>query len=624
MFKKMFILLFSIAVGSVAIAETAIQTDWSGGPGVSGPVIDWGNTFDMASGINWSTSAGELTLAYSSPMEHPISGGYVRAIHAYPIDIDGDGDMDVLGAAGRYSPPYFFSGRIDWWENTDGSGTNWTRYTVDDNFVSAPSVCGADVDGDGDMDVLGAARGDVNDIAWWENIDGSGNIWTEHTVPGSIRDCSSVYAADLDGDGDVDILSTDASYNDVIWIENVDGSGTEWIEHFVDGSFNNATDVFAADMDGDDDLDVLGAAFNGDNIYWWENADGSGTDWIEHIVDSSFNGARSVYAADVDSDGDTDVLGAASLGWAITWWENIDGDGNIWMEHSVADNFNYAFAVHASDLEGDGDVDILGTSFFGDDITWWENVGGLGNTWIEHTIDGNFDGARDVSTADFDGDGDIDVLGAATEDADISWWDVSCCVANGELVSSILDTESEAKWDSLNWVGNEPSGTSICFQVRSSTDPEYMGNWSDDITMPGRLEDYLMDGDRFVQYRVLLETNDPNLTPVLEDVTVNWDVVVGVVDESQSGRPSTFQLLANYPNPFNAETLIEYSLTEAAHVTIDIFDMLGRHLTTLVDANRPAGNNQVVWDAAGQASGVYFYSVRVGETTETRKMSLLK
>jgi hypothetical protein len=145
MFKKVLISLISIAVGSLAIAETAIQTDWSGGPGISGPVLNWGNTFDMENGVNWYSSTGELNLSYSSPMEHLISGSYVRANYACPVDIDGDGDTDILGAAGRYGPPYFFSGRIDWWENTDSSGTSWTRHTVDDNFDSAPSICSADL-----------------------------------------------------------------------------------------------------------------------------------------------------------------------------------------------------------------------------------------------------------------------------------------------------------------------------------------------------------------------------------------------------------------------------------------------------------------------------------------------
>jgi len=289
MFKKMFILLISIAVGSMAIAENATQTDWSGGPGVSGPVIDWGNTFDMESGINWSTWAGELILAYSSPMEHPISGGYVNANYAWPTDIDGDGDMDVLGAAGRYAPPYFFSGSIGWWENNDGSGTSWTHHSVA-NFTSAPVICSADLDGDGDFDIIGGAHGTVNDLAWWENVDSSGTTWAEHTIPSSIQNASAVDTADINGDGYVDILSTDDSYNKVVWLKNVDGSGSNWTEYTI-ANFNNATDVYGTDVDGDGDIDAVGASYNGDDVRWWENVNGSGTNWDEHVVSNSFNGA---------------------------------------------------------------------------------------------------------------------------------------------------------------------------------------------------------------------------------------------------------------------------------------------------------------------------------------------
>jgi hypothetical protein len=629
MFKKTLILLISIAVGSLAIAETAIQTDWSGGPGISGPVLNWGNTFDMENSVNWYSSTGELNLTYASPMEHLISGSYVRANYACPIDIDGDGDIDALGAAGRYSPPYFFSGRIDWWENTDSSGTSWTRHTVDDNFDSAPSICSADLDGDGDMDVIGAARGNINHLAWWENIDGTGTNWAEHTIPSSIQDASSVDTADVDGDGDVDLLSTDASYNDVIWLKNVDGSGTNWSEHVIDGAFDTAYDAYGADVDGDGDIDVVGAAFNGDDICWWENVNGSGTNWNEHVVDGNFNGARSIFASDIDGDGDIDILGAASLDWAITWWENFDGSGNSWIEHSISSNFNYAFSVYASDLDEDGDTDVLGSAFYGDDICWWENTDGSGLNWYEHLIDGNFDGARDVATADMDGDGDPDIIGAAQEDADISWWDVTCCVGSGELVSSILDIQAGADWDSLIWTSDEPLGTSIYFQVRSSTDPAYMGDWSIEISTPGSLENYLNDGDRYIQYKVLLETVNPGLSPVLEDVTISWSEIVGIDDEYNFTKPSAFQLLPNYPNPFNPTTTIRYNLPRTSKVVLKIYNLLSQEVQTLVNEKQTAGEKSVVWDGRnyfGQqvSSGIYIYQIQAGNYVHRRKMILIR
>ena len=277
MLKKTLILLILIAVGSMAIAETAIQTDWSGGAGIPGPVLNWGNTFDMENSVNWYSSTGELILDYSSPMEHLVTGGYVNANYAWPTDIDGDGDMDVLGAAGRYAPPYFFSGSIGWWENTDGSGITWTYHSVDNNFTSYPSISSADLDGDGDMDVIGAARGNINDLAWWENIDGSGTNWIEHTIPSSIQQGSSVDTADVNNDGYVDILSTDTG-NVVVWMENVDGSGNNWTEHVI--GYNNVPyDVYGADVDGDEDIDVVVPSYDGDYIRWWENVDGSGINW---------------------------------------------------------------------------------------------------------------------------------------------------------------------------------------------------------------------------------------------------------------------------------------------------------------------------------------------------------
>lgn len=88
--------------------------------------------------------------------------------------------------------------------------------------------------------------------------------------------------------------------------------------------------------------------------------------------------------------------------------------------------------------------------------------------------------------------------------------------------------------------------------------------------------------------------------------------------------PRNCRLISAHPNPFNASTTIQYSLSEASHVTIEIYDLLGRHIETLVDAEMPAGYHQATWDATDQASGMYFYKIQAGEFTETKKMMLLK
>ena len=93
--------------------------------------------------------------------------------------------------------------------------------------------------------------------------------------------------------------------------------------------------------------------------------------------------------------------------------------------------------------------------------------------------------------------------------------------------------------------------------------------------------------------------------------------------------PGSFRLTQNYPNPFNPSTTIEYSLPRRSHVTIDIYNMLGQKVCTLVDRDESAGDHSAVWDgteASGEsvATGIYLYRLQAGDRTETKKMLLLK
>ncbi len=99
--------------------------------------------------------------------------------------------------------------------------------------------------------------------------------------------------------------------------------------------------------------------------------------------------------------------------------------------------------------------------------------------------------------------------------------------------------------------------------------------------------------------------------------------MVGIDDEVPE-IPSRFALAQNYPNPFNASTIIQFNLPSASDVIIEIYDILGRRVETLFDAEQPAGYHQIVWDASDQSSGIYFYRIQAGEYSDTRKMVLLK
>jgi Secretion system C-terminal sorting domain/FG-GAP-like repeat len=96
------------------------------------------------------------------------------------------------------------------------------------------------------------------------------------------------------------------------------------------------------------------------------------------------------------------------------------------------------------------------------------------------------------------------------------------------------------------------------------------------------------------------------------------------VNTKAAGKPETFQLFQNYPNPFNPTTTISYQIPKDGRVTIKIFDIIGREVTTLVDEFKPSGRYTVRFDASHLSSGIYFYSLRSGSYSVVKKMSLIK
>lgn len=98
----------------------------------------------------------------------------------------------------------------------------------------------------------------------------------------------------------------------------------------------------------------------------------------------------------------------------------------------------------------------------------------------------------------------------------------------------------------------------------------------------------------------------------------------GVEDAASSAKPEGYGLRQNYPNPFNPSTMIEFRTREVSHVSLRVYDMLGREIAVLMDKEMPAGSYKVSWNAQGFASGVYFYRLQTGNTSEIRKMMLVR
>lgn len=118
-------------------------------------------------------------------------------------------------------------------------------------------------------------------------------------------------------------------------------------------------------------------------------------------------------------------------------------------------------------------------------------------------------------------------------------------------------------------------------------------------------------------------------TQLLHQALSDLEAITEVAEDEEIKVPFSFSLSQNRPNPFNSETVIEYSLPKATHVKIAIYNILGQRVRTLFDQEETAGHKRLIWDGKNEkgevvSSGIYFYMMETEEFVRTKKMVLLK
>ncbi|MBN1434238.1 T9SS type A sorting domain-containing protein [Candidatus Fermentibacterales bacterium] len=589
---------------------THSQSDWSEGPGALGPNTQWTDQFWQSYQMEYSMSDSLLLFFCQFGEENVIddSLGFPDIILA--ADINGDDLMDILCTRLDYDE----GPDILWWENSDGSGLNLVEHVVTGSLNGITCAVTADIDGDGDEDVLGVS-GYVERIAWWENADGHGTSWAEHQVSDSFAGSRHADADDIDGDGHTDVVAVSTTGN-VAWWENADGSGTSWTEHSIDSGYGTTINVILADIDGDEDNDVVAGSYSLQRVYWWENTDGSGGSWTVHLMDLLQDPAKSIEAADIDGDDDTDVLLACydNQGFVL-WLENDDGAGSSWTEHQIDYPFAGASWACTGHLDSDEHLDVI-ASGWSEEITYWLNTDGSGTVWQEMSISGGLDAARCVSTADINSDGFVDALACDNAGTGIAaWYDGALYPDHGWLESSILwiTTYYEPpQWKQLSCVVDEPVGTSTSFQVRASDDYTNMGPWSDTLPPPIGLDTIpeVSPGDRYIQYRVFLWTEDQASTPVLDSVVVWWEDPLSI--ESGSGLVEPGACLAEIsPNPAIGTAWLQITMPVREQLVLSVFDLTGRLILRTDPVDYQIGTHRI--PLAGLDPGLYFCHLRAGD-----------
>jgi hypothetical protein len=299
------------------------------------------------------------------------------------IDIDGDGKLDIVGG-GR-------------WFKHD-SGAVYTPYVIDEEQEFTRAAAGQ-LKAGGWPEVVFVAGDEVGPLKWYE---WTGTTWVGHDLLGyDVDHGHSLDVADLNGDGNLDIFCAEmriygGNPDAKLWIFYGDGNGIFTESVLATGFGNHESRV--ADLDGDGDLDVLGKPFNWDTPrvdVWLNNGTGQPLDrWQRHVIDIE-KPWRSVLITSADINGDSlnDII---TGGW---WYKNPGKPGDLWTRRNIGLPLRNMATVF--DFDGDGDVDVLGTHGIGstanDSLSWARNDSAGAFTILSNITKGNGDFLQGVA-----------------------------------------------------------------------------------------------------------------------------------------------------------------------------------------------------------------------------------
>jgi hypothetical protein len=255
-----------------------------------------------------------------------IAKDFARAYDVVLADLAARGRLDVAASA-------YTGNQIAWFENPgEADVPEWTKHVIDSKIAETRTIRAADFNGDGKIDLLATGTAS-NLVVWYENPGKPGLPWQKHIIDDQSTRPAHGQAVDLGGDGDMDVIMAlgfaapggAKNTHAVVWYENVGkpGKGTEWKKHVI-GQLDGAFEAVAADINGDGHLDIVATGYGSGKVVWFENpGDPRKTPWKMHVVKVNWRTVNQVLVADLDGDGRPDIIAVAERGAnELRWWRN--------------------------------------------------------------------------------------------------------------------------------------------------------------------------------------------------------------------------------------------------------------------------------------------------------------
>lgn len=358
--------------------DLPIAQGWVGDYGQTALVdIDGDGNLDFVIGRMRGPQWGFRSVLYW--FEYQPEGPWIRHVLGYDslsdvgacaIDVDGDGWTDIVCGGVWYRNP------------GNPRESEFERHVFDLDCANAHDVAAADIDGDGIREII-TMRGDDDGLCWYKIPPDPTGPWQRHLIgPGIHGAFAPAGIADIDGDGDLDIVCAGR------WLENADGRGTRWISHDNIpfgrvGPFGMCVRCIVVDIDGDgiDELIMCDCDIEASKIAVIRNIDGKGGVWERRDLPQSFayGSLHSLAVGDFAGNGRLDIVSAEQeellpggrTNPRFLLWENLGG--GKFREYVILDKALGGHELCVGDVDGDGRPEIVSRAW---GVQPWNGAGG--------------------------------------------------------------------------------------------------------------------------------------------------------------------------------------------------------------------------------------------------------
>ncbi len=343
-------------------------------------------------------------------------------------DVNGDGRPDIIAVLPG-------SGDAVWYENGGGASPAFTRRHIASVLNQPRDVAVGDVDKDGDLDVFVAEHG-ANKILCFRSSGGSAPTFAPITVFSGAGGLSSLTTADIDGDTDLDVISTHPLAHRVM-IHRNDGAATPgFIGNVLSTTETGAADAVVFDADLDGDLDIVSAAATSGDVAWFEQ---NGASFIRRPVATGLPQPSSLARADINGDSRPDLVIATSGDNSVNWYQNIppatSGAALAFMPNLVSSSLAGVTHVLATDFTGDSVPDIIACSPVDGRLLGFQTFRGASVCFATHQLDKNAAGAAAVASTDFTANGRPDLVASHASANTIAWYQDERLLIGGDEVT---------------------------------------------------------------------------------------------------------------------------------------------------------------------------------------------